>query len=102
LGVYLNVPLGPTRTSQRRVIYTTEGQDMNGDEIEELKKLWWSVHKEDHAICERLQQGRGSPVASGGGVLSPHWEDSVRRFQEMVAASVVAKVEKREDISNDG
>jgi choline monooxygenase len=101
LGVYLNVPLGPTRTSQRRVIYTTEGQDMNGDEIEELKKLWWSVHKEDHAICERLQQGRGSPVASGGGVLSPHWEDSVRRFQEMVAASVVAKVEKREDISND-
>ena len=36
------------------------------------------------AICERLQQGRASDVAAGGGLLSPVWEDSVRSFQELV------------------
>ncbi len=35
-------------------------------------------------MCERLQLGRASPVAESGGVLSPHWEDSVRAFQELV------------------
>ncbi len=84
LGVYLNVPLGPGRTAQRRVIYTTEGQQLTETEIAGLKTLWWDVHKEDHAMCERLQLGRASPVAESGGVLSPHWEDSVRAFQELV------------------
>ena len=27
------------------------------------KKIWWSVHKEDHEICERLQEGRSSPAS---------------------------------------
>ncbi len=84
LGAYLNVPLGPGRTAQKRVIYTTDGQKLAGTEIEGLKKLWWDVHKEDHAMCERLQLGRASPMAESGGVLSPHWEDSVRAFQELV------------------
>ena len=53
-----------------------------------MKKLWWDVHKEDHAICERMQLGRASPVSKDGGMLSPHWEDSVRAFQEMIAAAV--------------
>lgn len=101
LAAYLNVPLGPGRTAQKRVIYTTEGQKLTGTEIESLKKLWWDVHKEDHAICERLQLGRASPVADSGGLLSPHWEDSVRAFQELVvkaatksnsAAAVIAHV----------
>ncbi len=88
MGVYLNVPLGPERTAQRRVIYTTEGQKLTETEIEGLKTLWWDVHKEDHAICERLQLGRASPMAESGGVLSPHWEDSVRAFQELVVEAV--------------
>ena len=28
---------------------------MSEQEIELQKKIWWSVHKEDHEICERLQ-----------------------------------------------
>jgi len=56
-----------------------------------VKKLWWDVHKEDHAICERMQLGRTSPVAKEGGFLSPHWEDSVRAFQTMIAEAVMKK-----------
>ncbi len=90
LGVYLNVPLGPGRTAQKRVIYTTDGQPRTQAEVEALKALWWQVHKEDHAMCERLQRGRASPVAATGGLLSPCWEDSVRAFQELVATSMSA------------
>ena len=39
-------------------------------------------------MCERMQQGKASHVAETGGVLSPHWEDSVRRFQELALAAV--------------
>jgi nitrite reductase/ring-hydroxylating ferredoxin subunit len=84
IGVYLNVPLGPGRTSQTRVIYKTDGSVPEANEISGLKNLWWDVHMEDHAICERLQMARASPVAISGGVLSPCWEDSVRAFQELV------------------
>ena len=88
LGAYLNLPMASDRMTQKRVLYTTEGQSLSESEIEGLKELWWNVHKEDHEMCERMQQGRASPVASDGGVLSPHWENSVRAFQELVARSV--------------
>ena len=88
LGVHLNVPVGPDRTRQKRVIYTTAGQALSEEELDALKTLWWQVHKEDHAICERLQAGRAADCAKDGGVLSPYWEDSVRRFQELVIAGV--------------
>jgi len=88
IGVYLNVPVDPEHTQQKRVIYTTEGQTVSNEEVEAMKKLWWDVHKEDHAICEKLQLGRASPVAADGGLLSPHWENSVRAFQEMIAKAV--------------
>jgi len=91
LGVYLNVPLGPDRMRQKRALYATAGQKLSHDEIEGLKKLWWDVHKEDHEMCERMQLGRSSTVADDGGVLSPHWEDSVRGFQELIATSITAK-----------
>lgn len=87
MGVYLNIPLGPGRMAQKRAIYTTEGQELSDAEIEGLKSLWWHVHKEDHEICEKMQLGRYSPVAKDGGVLSPHWEDSVRAFQDLVVDS---------------
>ena len=66
------------------------------DEVEFHKKLWTQVHKEDHAICEWLQQGRASPVAKKGGVLSPHWENHVREFQKLVIESVMeySKIQK--------
>ena len=85
LGVYLNIPLGAGRTIQKRAIYTTTGKQLSATEVEGLKNLWCDVHREDHHICERLQLGRASPVATAGGVLSPQWEDSVRAFQVLLA-----------------
>jgi len=84
IGVYLNVPIGPGLTSQKRIIYTTDGKTMSEEEINVQKKIWWDVHKEDHAICERLQEGRYSPASEKGGLLSPHWEKSVQAFQKLI------------------
>jgi choline monooxygenase len=39
-------------------------------------------------MCKRLQIGRHSKQAADGGVLSPHWETSVRNFQELVAKAI--------------
>ncbi|MEM7170692.1 MAG: aromatic ring-hydroxylating dioxygenase subunit alpha [Pseudomonadota bacterium] len=88
VGVYLHQPMTPGLTQQRRAIYLIDGHERPEAEVVALKELWTSVHLEDHAMCERLQRGRASPVAADGGALSPHWEDSVRRFQEMVADAV--------------
>ena len=84
LGVHLNVPVAAGRTCQRRVIYLTDGRSASAQEAEALKDLWYRVHKEDHAITERLQKGRASDVAEDGGLLSPYWEAPVRKFQELV------------------
>lgn len=88
MGVYLNEPISPDMTRQYRVIYCHRDADYSDAQIQRLKELWYRVHREDHAMCERLQQGRLSPLASDGGVLSPCWENSVRRFQELVADSI--------------
>ena len=53
-------------------------------ETDMTKKIWWSVHKEDHAICERLQEGRASPASEAGGLLSPYWEKGVQKFQKLI------------------
>ena len=88
VGVHLNVPLAPDRTHQRRAIYTIGPEPASAGQRERLVGLWREVHREDHAMCERLQQGRASDVATGGGVLSPAWEDSVRAFQRLVVGSL--------------
>ena len=84
IGVYLNIPIGPGITSQKRIIYSTEGKSMSKEEIDITKKIWWSVHKEDHEMCERLQEGRSSPASNDGGLLSPHWEKGVQKFQKLI------------------
>jgi len=88
MGVHLNVPLGPNKTLQRRAIYMTDGTELDAEAAEKLKQLWIDVHKEDHDICVLLQEGRKSAVSEDGGVLSPHWEDSVHNFQKQVADAV--------------
>ena len=88
LGVYLNIPLGSARMVQKRVIYATDDKVYSQSEIDQLRQLWWDVHKEDHEMCTRMQTGRSSPIAESGGLLSPVWEDSVRAFQERVMQSV--------------
>jgi len=84
IGVYLNIPIGPGITSQKRIIYSTEGKSMSKEEIDITKKIWWSVHKEDHEMCERLQEGRSSPASNDGGLLSPYWEKGVQKFQKLI------------------
>lgn len=88
IGVHLNIPVGPSETRQKRVIYIHKNSQLTYQEIEGIRNLWHDVHKEDHEMCERLQIGRTSDIANQGGYLSPHWEDSVRRFQELVWESV--------------
>ena len=84
VGVYLNIPIDANTTSQKRIIYTVGGKEMSKEEIDITKKIWWSVHKEDHEICERLQEGRYSPASNEGGLLSPYWEEGVRAFQKLI------------------
>ena len=96
IGVYQNLPLGPDRTLQRRVIYHVGETPLAESEVEALKQLWTKVHQEDHEMCERLQAGRGSEIAADGGLLSPHWESSVRRFQELVVEAVSAPDDRGE------
>ena len=84
VGVYLNIPISPGVTSQKRIIYTTDDKDMSKKEIQITKDIWWSVHKEDHEMCERLQEGRSSPASNDGGLLSPVWEKGVQAFQKLI------------------
>ena len=84
IGVHLNVPLAPNRTGQRRAIYMIGTGEVSAERARQLARLWHDVHREDHAMCERLQRGRAARVAEGGGILSPVWEDSVRAFQRLV------------------
>ena len=86
IGVHLDVPLAPDRTHQRRAIYSLGPEPAPVERAERLARLWRDVHLEDHTMCQRLQQGRASDAAAGGGVLSPVWEDSVRSFQELVVS----------------
>ena len=89
IGVHLNIPMGPNLTIQKRIIYSTEEKKMTKKEVNLLKKIWWKVHKEDHEICERLQQGRASPASEKGGLLSPYWEKGVKAFQDLIIKSTM-------------
>ena len=82
--MHLDTPLAPGPTLQRRAIYSLAPEAPSPGRVERLAELWRAVHREDHAMCERLQQGRSSDVAGGGGALCPAWEDAVRGFQELV------------------
>jgi choline monooxygenase len=88
MGVHLNEPIAPALTRQHRVIYSRRDAGYSAEKIQQLSDLWRSVHLEDHEMCVRLQQGRHSPLAAQGGLLSPHWENSVRKFQERVADAI--------------
>lgn len=88
IGVHLNHPISSGITNQIRVIYKHKDSDNSAKNIKNLKTLWENVHKEDHEICESLQKGRHSVFAEQGGLLSPHWEVSVRKFQELIVNSI--------------
>jgi choline monooxygenase len=88
LGIHLNIPINAGTTRQSRVIYLHKDSKYSEDQIQGLKKLWHSVHLEDHEMTQRLQIGRQSHLAAAGGVLSPYWEIGVRKFQELVANAI--------------
>jgi len=88
VGVYLNIPISLGVTSQKRIIYTIDNKVMTKKEIQATKDIWWSVHKEDHEMCERLQEGRSSPASNNGGLLSPVWEKGVQAFQKLIMNSI--------------
>ena len=88
LGVHLNIPVNAGTTRQCRVIYVHKDVEYSDEQIQGLKDLWHSVHLEDHEMAERLQIGRHSQLAASGGLLSPYWEISVRRFQELVVDAI--------------
>ena len=89
LGVHLNLPLSPDRTHQWRVIYHLGDETPSPEYAQRLCTLWQQVHREDHDIVEELQAGRASSAMDDGGLLSPHWETSVRRFHELLIAALV-------------
>ena len=89
LGVHLNVPESPERTRQWRVIYHLGDDEPDPEYVDRLSTLWTRVHREDRAIVEQLQIGRTSPVMDDGGLLSPHWETSVRRFHELLVDALM-------------
>ena len=89
LGVHLNLPLSPDRTHQWRVIYHLGDEIPDTAHVERLSSLWRQVHREDHDIVEELQAGRSSSAMDDGGLLSPHWETSVRRFHELLVEALV-------------
>tara|TARA_B100000575_G_C23075688_1_gene619615 strand:+ start:153 stop:1280 length:1128 start_codon:yes stop_codon:yes gene_type:complete len=91
IGIYLNIPIDPNTTSQKRIIYTVDDKEMSKEEIDMIKNIWWNVHKEDHEICERLQEGRASPASNDGGLLSPHWENGVQAFQKLIMQSIMGE-----------
>ena len=100
IGVYLNIPISPSVTTQKRIIYTTDGKNMSKKEIQTIKNIWWSVHKEDHEMCERLQEGRFSPASNEGGVLSPVWEKGVQAFQKLIIDSITKSFKSTKRIKN--
>ena len=57
---------------------------MNRADREAVARLRRDVRREDHAIRERLRQGRASDAAADGGVRSPVREDSVRSLRGLV------------------
>ena len=89
LGVHLNLPLAPDRTHQWRVIYHLGDEPLDPAYAQRLCSLWRQVHREDHDIVEDLQEGRTSRAMDDGGLLSPHWETSIRRFHELLIGALV-------------
>ena len=56
---------------------------MSKEEIDIVKKIWWSVHKEDHE-CVKDYKKEDLHQLQKGGLLSPYWEKGVQAFQKLI------------------
>lgn len=83
-------PLSPGKTQERMTFYFV-GDAAMAPENEALRHLpidlWKDTNDEDIDMIERLQVGRKSPRFDGG-CFSPELEQTVYRFQQMVAKAV--------------
>jgi choline monooxygenase len=83
-------PLSPGKTLERMTFYFIGDQAM-APENEALRHLpidlWKDTNDEDIDMIERMQIGRKSPRFDGG-CFSPELEQTVYRFQQMVAKAV--------------
>ncbi|MEO1068565.1 MAG: aromatic ring-hydroxylating dioxygenase subunit alpha [Cyanobacteria bacterium J06638_6] len=83
-------PLSPGETQERMTFYFV-GDEAMGPENKALRHLpidlWEGTNDEDIAMIERMQVGRKSPRFDGG-CFSPELEQTVYRFQQMVAKAV--------------
>ncbi|TVQ07715.1 MAG: aromatic ring-hydroxylating dioxygenase subunit alpha [Leptolyngbya sp. DLM2.Bin27] len=88
--VFTANPLSPSKTQERMTFYFVGDAAMT-PENEPLRHLpidlWQSTNDEDIAMIERMQVGRKSPRFDGG-CFSPQLEQTVYRFQQMVAKAV--------------
>ncbi len=83
-------PLSPSRTHERMTFYfvgdaamTPENQPLRHLPMD----LWQDTNDEDIAMIERMQIGRKSPRFDGG-CFSPELEQTVYRFQQVIAKAV--------------
>lgn len=87
-GVHVNIPISPNVTRQYRVLYSLDKREYTEEEKQKLYDLWTKVHKEDHEIAIRLQEGKYSKAMEDGGLMSPYWEDSAQAFQRLILESM--------------
>lgn len=83
-------PLSPSRTQERMTFYFVGDAAMT-PENQALRHLpmdlWQDTNDEDIAMIERMQVGRNSPRFDGG-CFSPELEQTVYRFQQVIAKAV--------------
>jgi choline monooxygenase len=88
--VFIANPLSAGKTQERMVFYFV-GDEAMTPENEALRHLpidlWKDTNDEDIDMIERMQVGRKSPRFDGG-CFSPELEQTVYRFQQMVAKAV--------------
>ncbi len=88
--VFIANPLSPGETQERMAFYFI-GDEAMTPENEALRHLpidlWQDTNDEDIEMIERLQLGRKSPQFDGG-CFSPELEQTVYRYQQMVAKAV--------------
>ena len=88
--VFIANPLAPDETQERMVFYFVGDAAMTpeNDALRYIPiDLWEDTNNEDIEMIERMQVGRKSPRFDGG-CFSPELEQTVYRFQQMVAKAV--------------
>jgi choline monooxygenase len=88
LFVMCTRPVSPGRTVETTYLLTHPESGGTAAAVDQLATFWDEVNREDIAIVERVQEGL-STTPFPGGRLCYRFEESVHRFQNMVADRMV-------------